>query len=376
MTDLPPQHEPTNRPRASWRMKLLAMTLSTVLALVAAEFIFGVARSWAFDYLNIYEADATYGVRLAPDASTRTRSWDGTLTDIRTNQLGFRGADWPAPSPLNAGGILLVGDSQAFGYGVPEADALSARLAAHLKTADNAPTVLNAATPTWGPHEYALAAAELAPVYAPSWVVIVANVANDWDEAPQPNNRRVTARDGWAAAYEAGAEPPTAFPARRWLLGESHLVYAVRSLLRDEYSGGMPAVSVDRLMQQLPQLRRPDGPHGSKLTRHLVATQKTCAALANPCRVAVAILPMDVQVDATAFEKYDKPRRPLGQLDVLSQALIDDARRVGVVPIDLAPALSAASPGAFLTDDYHLSPTGHDVVATTIAQAILRRAHP
>ena len=112
--------------------------------------------------------------------------------EVRTNALGFRGPAWDEAETAGRA-VLLLGDSQMFGYGVDEADALAARLSERLQR-----PVLNAAVPTWGPTEYARAAEDLVPRYRPAHVVFVANLANDWVEAHVPNTRRMTARDGWA----------------------------------------------------------------------------------------------------------------------------------------------------------------------------------
>ena len=50
----------------------------------------------------------------------------------------------------------------------------------------------------------------------------------------------------------------------------------------------------------------------------------------------------------------------------LVDSLVLDLRAHQVAWVDLLPALQAASPGAFLADDYHLSPSGHAVVAQSL----------
>src|SRR6185436_14301576 len=98
------------------------------------------------------------------------------ITEIDTNALGFRGPTW---KPLKTGPrVLLLGDSQMLGYGVDEAEATAARLSSLAGV-----EVLDAAVPSWGPIEYALAVDDLAPTYRPDVVVFVANLANDWVES-------------------------------------------------------------------------------------------------------------------------------------------------------------------------------------------------
>ncbi|MDP6946525.1 MAG: hypothetical protein QF464_20415, partial [Myxococcota bacterium] len=231
-----------------WRARVVVGLLSVAMGLVMMEGMAGVLRDHAFPFLNIYEADATFGVRLAPHATTATRSRQGRVTTVRTNALGFRGDDWVLAEEARpvAGRVLLLGDSQVFGYGVDETDGMASRLQGLLGSEAE---VLNAGAPTWGPHEQVLALEEFGPRYRPEVVIFFANVANDWFEAKRPNATRTTARDGWAAFVLHGQPESTWFPGREWLMGRSHLVFGVRELLA--HAGGPPpqqAVSAARLL--------------------------------------------------------------------------------------------------------------------------------
>ena len=117
-------------PHVGWLARIVVTCLSLALGLVMVEGLAAVARDHAFPFLNIYEPDPTFGVRLTPSTSTATRSREGRVTDVYTNALGFRGPEWtPAEvaAPV-AGRVMLLGDSQVFGYGVDEADSVAARL--------------------------------------------------------------------------------------------------------------------------------------------------------------------------------------------------------------------------------------------------------
>jgi|GEM_PF-944146 len=357
---------PPRRPRLA--VRVLALVLSTVAGLVFAELLVGLANGWAFPYLNLYVADADYGVRLAPDASTHVRSRDGNITAIRTNALGFRGPDWrPALSDAPVPGrVLLLGDSQAFGYNVEEPDGMAARLAA---TLGGGAEVLDAATPTWGPPEYLRALDEYGPVYRPETVVLLMNVANDWFETRIPNRRRTTAEDGWVTYKKPGEPAPESTALSTFFMGRSHLVYAVRALIAGT-SGTPPthAVTADRLLDNLAGLAKRDGRFGSRLGRHVESARRICAELR--CRVVLAVLPLDVMVHDGEWAKYGATPADLSPLTPLVDALMADADKVGVSAVDLTHPLRAASPGAFLADDYHLSPAGHAVVATALAEAM------
>jgi hypothetical protein len=359
--------------RPSLGTRMFVGIIATVLALLLAEWGAGMVRNHAFPYLNIYVQDARYGVRLEANTTTATRSRQGRITLVQTNDLGFRGDQWtPAEqdAPV-AGRILLLGDSQIFGYGVDQQQAVATQLEQALGEPWH---TLNAAVPTWGPPEYTMAMEDLGSIYRPEIVVLVANTANDWFETKAPNTRRTTARDGWAAFNLAGTEEPTWFPGRRWLYGRSHLFYVLRRIATHR-SGPPPAhaVSAQRLVDDLRFLLRKDGPYRSRLTRHALNVAEHCKRLG--CRLVVAGLPLDVQVHPGEWAKYataplsgpafERTRAPMA-------VLLDELRTHKIRTVDLAPALAAGSPGAFLPDDYHLAPQGHSIIAQVLA-ATLRK---
>lgn len=362
----PTSHEvvPAVTRRPSLLARVVAALASVILALLLGELIATCALGGAYPTLNLYEPDAAYGVRLSPSASTRVVSPGGVMTDIRTNALGFRGAEWPsvAAAPV-ARRVLVVGDSQVMGWGVAEEATFTAQL--------GDVEVLAAGVPTWGPLEYALAVTELVPRYRPERVVFVLNAANDWQEAPLPNVRRTTARDGWARVplgTAADAAYPD-FPLRRFLLGRSHLVLALRLLL-DPPPRGLPPALATQFISDLPQYSRPDAPYRSRLTRQIEKARAVCARFG--CEVVPVLLPMDIQVHAAEWAKYRVAAADSGPTAVLATLLRADLPDL----VELLPALVAASPGAFLPDDYHLSAAGHAVVAAVLRERLARPVAP
>ena len=333
--------------------------LGVALALPAAELLARLTSGGAQPALDIYAADPRYGVRLRPLAHTRLRSREGHLSELSTNSLGFRGPEWAA------GGVLLLGDSQMMGYGVDEAETTAAYLGARLDR-----PVLSATIPSWGPIEYALAAEELIPRFAPTAVIYVANLANDWPEANVPNARRSDAEDGWLIRRRAQPAPQ-----HDRLLPRSELWLAVqraRALLRGappELMLGAPAAR--KLLNELPTLGQAQGGDRSRLTPTLRRVLRACED--RGCRVVAALLPFDVQVDPLAWAKYREAPQDLSALEPLAQAFLEDAARLGVSAIHLGPPLAAASPGAFQPDDPHLSARGHRAVAAALGELIEHR---
>jgi hypothetical protein len=355
-------------PRPTWRARLMACVVSSALSLGVAELAAAASHHHAYAFLNVFEADARFGVRLAAGAHTRTRSRLGRVTDVAINAQGFRGPDWsPAPSdrtlPRRA---LLLGDSQVFGYGVAWETSLAPQLARALGGDAEA---YAAAVPTWGPTEYVRALEDLAPAYRPGLVIFVANAANDWFETSVDNTRRTVARDGWAERLTLPRTTPRWFPGRSFVMGRSHLMLAARELFAHAVEAGPPpAEMATRLLSELPRLGRPHGRLRSRMTPHLLAADALCQRLG--CRVVAVALPLDVQVHPGEWAKYHSPPQDLRATERLLTDFIADAGDAGLLAVDLLGPLRAASPGAFLPDDYHLSPAGHRAAARAIAAAL------
>lgn len=348
-------------------LRILLAALGLTFALLGAEAMARLADGGAFPFLDIYETDGRYGVRLAADATTRVRSRGGNVTTVTINALGFR-ASASAASAAPPPEVLLLGDSMVFGYGVDDQDTMAARLT------ERGVPALAVAVPSWGPEESARAAEALVPELAPRAVVFFAHLGNDWLEADVPNAERSEARDGWLVRRRK--REPAESSALSSLLAGSHLWFALRSvdarLISRTASGREPtlgAPAAEQMLVDLQALGAARPPHRSRLTRHLARVREACAGR---CAVVVAVLPMDVQVDPSAWAKYRRAPRDLSPLDRLGAALLADA---GDLPqVDLASALRKASPGAFLADDPHLSARGHLVVADALLPLLERGA--
>lgn len=359
---------PPGRRRLSRAGRITLIAASAGFAVLVSEGLCRWAHGNAFPYLNIFEPDARYGVVLEPNTETRVRTRRGRVSTVRTNELGFRGS----PTLRPRGGVLLLGDSQVLGFGVEVSETVAGRLRAmgHATVA--------AGVPSWGPPELALAAEEWVPRLGPEVVVFFANLANDWPEAQVANVHRHTARDGWlvrqtAKEADTGAVP---LPGRRWLLGRSQLVFTVRALaaLSGSAWGRAPSLGAPAAEQMLGLVHELAAPTRGDRSRITSLVRRTVEACRDHCRVIVAILPMDVQVDDREWAKYGRPARDLSRLAPLSDGLRQDLSLMNVAVIDLLPVLRAASPGAFLDDDPHLSPRGHRAIAEALRPRLEDRA--
>jgi hypothetical protein len=202
---------------------VLEAAVGVGLAVGVAEVVFRIRDHGAFPHVNFYAPDARLGVRLRPGARERLSFSGNPPTTLRTNGLGLRGGELPPPSPDE---VVVVGDSQVFGLGVEEDATFSAELGRTLGR-----PVLNAGVPTYGPAEYVAMTDELLASRPAKTVVFTVNVANDLFEASHPNTERHRVWDGWAVRRETAPASVLAFPGRRWLMAESHLVFALRRWL-------------------------------------------------------------------------------------------------------------------------------------------------
>ena len=219
--------------------RVLQVLLGLLCGLAIAEAVFRARDHGAFPHLNVYVADAAYGVRLRPGASTRIAFGGSEVTAVAIHSGGFRGATPGAEPAAQKGEVLFVGDSQTFGLGVELEQAFAARFAELAKL-----PVYNAGVPTWGPPEFARAIHELGQRRHPSTIVYVVNFANDAFEAERPNTQRHAVWDGWAVRRETAPASVTQFPGRELLFQRSHLVFALRQWWHRHGAG--PAQNAER----------------------------------------------------------------------------------------------------------------------------------
>ncbi len=203
--------------------RLLQLVLGLLCGLAIAEAVFSARDHGAFPHLNVYVADAAYGARLRPGASTKIAFGGSEVTSVAIHSGGFRGASSGAEPAAQKGEVLFVGDSQTFGLGVEAEQAFAARFSELAKL-----PAYNAGVPTWGPPEFARAIKELGQRRHPSTIVYVVNFANDAFEAERRNTQRHAVWDGWAVRRETAPASVTQFPGRELLFQRSHLVFAIR----------------------------------------------------------------------------------------------------------------------------------------------------
>jgi len=332
---------------------------SCALFVVALEGSLGALQRFSFPYLPLFVKDAALGVALAPDATARVRTRGGHITTVRTDGEGAR----IVPTTSSEGpSLLVVGDSQAMGLHVDDDETFAALLARGGRR------VRVRAVPSYGPLEYA----DLVDAHARPGddVFVLFAPSNDFFEARVPNVRRTTARLGFVARVSPG-EAPSLLDDVPAIFGRSHAVYALRMLLGRAAKDAHVADVTHLFETAGDRLATPSSgdPHASRLGPVVGRIAARCQAIG--CRVSAAVLPLDVESDARAFEKVARAADRALVLDVaarLRAGAHDDLRAAGVAVVDLTETL--AFEGAFLHDDDHLSPRGHAALARSLAGAL------
>lgn len=308
---------------------------------------------------RFYVEDDELQYRLRPGFSGRFSDGAEFDTAVRVNAEGLRGPELDAGAP----GLLGLGDSILFGYGVEEEVTFVAGAAHALGLVE-----LNAGAPAYDVSRAARLGQRLLPRLHPRAVVLSVFLGNDEvDSAPGRLDVRVV--DG--ALVAVGTERS---PLRR----ATHAVYLRSHLLRlvAERAGSGHAL--------LPILEPYRLPPGADLLAGDVVIEASVRALAQACRGAgvpllVVVIPEKLEVvdgeleriaagAGVASDRFDRegPRR----------RVLAALARAEASALDLRPALAAATArgeAVYLRRDRHLSPAGHAIVAKGIVNAMVIR---
>lgn len=117
---------------------------------------------------RVFTHDPLLGHRMIPHRTATMRDGDSRV-EVAANSLGFRGPDYSGPKPAGIRRIILLGDSYAFGLGLPYRDCMAARLDTLLDSCE----VLNFGLPGYGTLEQLLILREIAAPLDPDLVVIL-----------------------------------------------------------------------------------------------------------------------------------------------------------------------------------------------------------
>lgn len=331
---------------------------------------------------GLFVADALAGFRLAPDFSGQLLGGDEPVA-IRTNAHGFRDDELP-PRATGARRILLLGDSQGFGHGVPVEHTFARLLEELPGPAGRRMELVNASVPghgTW--NELGMLEASFADVQ-PDTVLLALYVGNDFrDNLPEAFGR-IRAHSGVLVNVPPGGSERLAVLKAAVGVHSRLAPLLYLALVGGDQDGAAPAPARRRAfcddLAWSPEFgcamlrtrwdevaqRAFDG-----TCRALQAVRDACAArgvalhlalLPGPCQYSDPYWEALVAHCALEARDFDRARP--------NRELAAWAATHDVPVLDLLPAFAAAQrarPDVPLSMDVHLSVAGHRVAAEALA---------
>lgn len=169
---------------------LMTLVLSALFVLAVAEVMvrLTIPEETFWPVSNIYQP-----AELDELVYTYRPNFEGVAfgVDLKTNSLGFRSHEWSLEKASGTFRIALIGDSHAFGFGVPSKSIMPTVLTELLEERYGAPTeILNFGVNGYNTFQQLAALRELALDYAPDMVILL----------PANNDHKPPLRaddDGW-----------------------------------------------------------------------------------------------------------------------------------------------------------------------------------
>ena len=300
---------------------------------------------------------------------------------VSQNGKGNRGEDVPFDKPAGVRRVVVIGDSQAWGYGVGDADTIPARLALRLNEGGAARyQVVNLGVGGYGTDQAVLKFLAQGRRYAPD-VVVLTVFKNDpvenehtvaWGvEKPRfyiedgrlclgnvppfrapgwPNNRLLADRErGWRVPFTsidlARSATVRFFADREWLpsllaKGDGGEMALVRRAIdcvgnRDAYAGDGLQI-LGRLAAELKRITAGDG-----------------------ARLVLLLVPKTKEMEDPGLPAYYEP-------------LLAGFRAQGIPFVELRRHLAGEGAAAFLPNDPHLSPLGSAAAASALYECLMK----
>lgn len=208
--------------------RLFAIAIGFVLALAFGELVYRVVRLPGLSpvtHPDYVLHDQELGWAYRPGAKHRhvTPEFD---VEVMTNRDGFRGWEWPSelPGTSQRRRVLVLGDSFAFGWGVPWEQTFTARLSLAHPEWD----IRNAAVAGYGADQQLLVLKRLAPQFRPEVVVCVFCDNDLWESSSDEAYGRGKPQ---FELDDDTLRPRVARVERSWLQEHSALFAAVRKKL-------------------------------------------------------------------------------------------------------------------------------------------------
>lgn len=312
---------------------------------------------------SLYQRHPTQINVLAPNVDVELSTVEYN-TQIRTNQLGIRGAPiGPKGKELR---ILAVGDSFTLGLQVEEAESWTELLGSKLSAALDTPVeVFNAGVDGYGTEQATAQLRTLATRTQADWAVLTFYLGNDFRDNTLLDKRREMGRSN----RPPPRQPMAAGGGNLWLAKHSRLYthWLVHKALKARKNDFRIQEYRDEI---LPFVSEPD------LQRLLPRTENALNDFVSACEslnigCILALMPPAYIVD----KKRTKPtmkafglRHNAGQTGRPAQAIQSVYR--GQWTVDLTPSLQNNNRATYLVFDPHLNAHGHAVVAEELSQRL------
>jgi lysophospholipase L1-like esterase len=330
-------------------------------ALEAALRVYG-AFEGSTTFQSLFMDDPRVGIRLRPNARIRYTTVEFSA-EIGVNAQGVRDEEPIGPKAPNERRIVVLGDSLVFSVQVDAAQTFCEKLERQLN-ASAGPVrwrVINAGVQGYGPSDYWFFFDRVAAGFEPDLVLVAMFVGND----------AIEGADG-AASVAAGEPLRTVEPAARRfrrLVRSSAVLQLVRvrwDQLRARFTTGTPERPLASYLTDPP----PIVSQGLEASR-VVVTKIAERARGLGARTGIVLVPARFQTDDTDFGHLKKAVEEAGGVldrQSASRRFHDALAPTGLPLLDLQPLLFAQPDrsGLFYQRTVHLTPRGHDVVASAL----------
>jgi glycosyltransferase involved in cell wall biosynthesis/lysophospholipase L1-like esterase len=294
-----------------------------------------------------HDAHPTLGWVLRPSQRSYTH-----LEPMRSNAAGLRDdEELPLPPPLGERRILVLGDSVAFGNGVPTAETFAEVLEGLLRARGLPVRVLNAGVQGYSVHQEADFLRARGLSFEPE-LVLVAFYENDVLIREPPGER--TAMGG---PNEGARLLPPSF---LYLVKRLRSVVFLGRLVREVRWRWLPPGDDYHLGALFRDEPTAESERAWRDVRDSLASIREEARSAGK-RALLAVFPHPSQMQEGVLDHTYRAR------------ILEVAREVGIEAFDLLPALRALGPrNPFLAFDGHLNALGHRVAAQALAEPVAR----
>jgi lysophospholipase L1-like esterase len=353
--------------RVSHLGNLLLLVVAVTIAFACGEILLRVAKPQVFPVhaQGMYVEDSSIGYLLKPGfADVIERS--EFVAPFSVNGAGLRGPALRAPQE-NSFRILVLGDSQAFGFGTRDEETFAVHLEKLLfkRMQNRDPQVLNAGVPGFGTADQLAFLKAKGPEFKPDLVVVQFLSVNDILESRYPAATWAAVEDGWLISRHNKDDGE----------GEGHeetapldLAERIRLIKRESHLISLVSNSLGYLAVRLGLIDQIDTFWGEDFAAE--DGERTFALLVEIAEEADQLGAASLFLYTTAKNyilsaDYELPRSGL---------VVRDAAAAARVPwIDATPFLRRQpnKTDLFYRLDGHWSPQGHRAIAELLADEIL-----